>query len=212
MTTRIKGFIGTIREIADLTNLIALNAAIEAARAGADGRGFAVVADEVRDLAAQSLHAAGEARVLLEEITSQVSVVSGQMERGRETVSGVEGLSADAARALDAIVGTTGEAGRHAREIAATAADQLRAVDGLTGQIRRVAAGCVPALLHRGTTKFCNALPDLLRRDRRRQRGTKRHRNRVGQPLGPFPEEPAVFEAENTAPYPIQMHGNDRDL
>ena len=146
MTTRIKGFIGTIREIADLTNLIALNAAIEAARAGADGRGFAVVADEVRDLAAQSLHAAGEARVLLEEITSQVSVVSGQMERGRETVSGVEELSADAARALDAIVGTTGEAGRHAREIAATAADQLRAVDGLTGQIRRVAAGSARTL------------------------------------------------------------------
>ena len=83
MTTRIQGFIGTIREIADLTNLIALNAAIEAARAGAEGRGFAVVADEVRDLAAQSLHAAGEARHLLEEIADQVSAVSGQMERGR---------------------------------------------------------------------------------------------------------------------------------
>jgi methyl-accepting chemotaxis protein len=68
------------------------------------------------------------------------------MERGREAVTGVEGLSADAARALDAIVGTTGEAGRHAREIAATAADQLRAVDGLTGQIRRVAAGSARTL------------------------------------------------------------------
>jgi methyl-accepting chemotaxis protein len=146
MTTRIKGFIGTIREIADLTNLIALNAAIEAARAGAEGRGFAVVADEVRDLAAQSLHAAGEARHLLEEIADQVSAVSGQMERGREAVAGVEELSADAARALDAIVGTTGEAGRHARAIAATAADQLRAVDGLTGQIRRVAASSARTL------------------------------------------------------------------
>ncbi len=146
MTTRIKGFIGTIREIADLTNLIALNAAIEAARAGAEGRGFAVVADEVRDLAAQSLHAAGEARVLLEEITGQVAVVSGQMERGRDAVTGVEKLSEDAAGALDAIVGTTGEAGRHARAIAATAADQLRAVDGLTGQIRRVAAGSARTL------------------------------------------------------------------
>ena len=141
MTSRIKGFIGTIREIADLTNLIALNAAIEAARAGAEGRGFAVVADEVRDLAAQSLHAAGEARVLLEEITGQVAAVSGQMERGREAVTGVEELSADAAQALDAIVGTTGDAGRHARAIAATAAEQLRAVDGLTSQIQRVAAG-----------------------------------------------------------------------
>ena len=47
---------------------------------------------------------------------------------------------------LDAIVGTTGDAGRHARAIAATAAEQLRAVDGLTGQIRRVAAGSARAL------------------------------------------------------------------
>jgi methyl-accepting chemotaxis protein len=146
MTSRIKGFIGTIREIADLTNLIALNAAIEAARAGAEGRGFAVVADEVRDLAAQSLHAAGEARTLLEEITTLVGAVSSEMERGREAVTGVEELSADAARALDAIVGSTGEAESHARAIATTAAEQLRAVDGLTGQIRRVATGSARTL------------------------------------------------------------------
>jgi methyl-accepting chemotaxis protein len=141
LTTRISGFIGTIREIADLTNLIALNAAIEAARAGPEGRGFAVVADEVRDLAAQSLHAAREARVLLEEIGAQVTTVSEQMERGREAVSGVEELSADAAQALDAIVGTTSEAGRHAEAIAATASEQLGAVGGLSEQIERVAAG-----------------------------------------------------------------------
>ena len=141
LTARITGFIGTIREIADLTNLIALNAAIEAARAGAEGRGFAVVADEVRDLAAQSLHAAGEARGLLEEIGAQVSTVSRTMDRGREAVVGVEELSANAAQALEAIVGTTGEAGRHAQAIAASAADQLDAVGDLTGQIERVAAG-----------------------------------------------------------------------
>jgi methyl-accepting chemotaxis protein len=140
LTQRITGFIGTIREIADLTNLIALNAAIEAARAGREGRGFAVVASEVRDLAAQSLHAAREAGGLLGEITTQVSAVSGQMERGRDVVAGVEELSADAARALDAIVGTTGEAGGHAKAIAATAAQQRDAVNTLTGQIEQVAA------------------------------------------------------------------------
>ena len=141
LTTRISGFIGTIREIADLTNLIALNAAIEAARAGREGRGFAVVAEEVRDLAAQSLQAAREARVLLEEIGSQVALVSDQMEHGREAVAGVEELSADAAQALDAIVGTTSEAGRHAEAIAATASEQLGAVGGLGEQIARVAEG-----------------------------------------------------------------------
>jgi methyl-accepting chemotaxis protein len=140
LTQRITGFIGTIREIADLTNLIALNAAIEAARAGREGRGFAVVASEVRDLAAQSLHAAREAGALLGEITTQVSAVSAQMERGRDVVAGVEDLSADAAKALDAIVGTTGEAGGHAKAIAATAAQQRDAVDSLTGQIELVAA------------------------------------------------------------------------
>jgi methyl-accepting chemotaxis protein len=140
LTARITGFISTIREIADLTNLIALNAAIEAARAGREGKGFAIVADEVRDLAAQSLHAAGEARTLLEEIASQVTAVAGQMDRGREVVAGVEELSADAAHALDAIVGTTGEAGRHAQAIAATAAEQLTAVEGLGAQIEQVAA------------------------------------------------------------------------
>ncbi|MDF3053675.1 MAG: mcp40H9, partial [Geminicoccaceae bacterium] len=140
LTQRITGFIGTIREIADLTNLIALNAAIEAARAGREGRGFAVVACEVRDLAAQSLHAAGEAATLLGEIAEQVSAVSGQMDRGRDVVVGVEELSANAAKALDAIVGTTGEAGGHAQAIAATAAQQREAVDSLTGQIEQVAA------------------------------------------------------------------------
>ncbi len=140
LTQRITGFIGTIREIADLTNLIALNAAIEAARAGREGRGFAVVAAEVRDLAAQSLHAAREAGALLGEIADQVSSVSGQMERGRDVVVGVEELSADAAKALDAIVGTTGEAGNHAKAIATTAAQQRDAVESLSGQIEQVAA------------------------------------------------------------------------
>lgn len=140
LTHRITGFIGTIREIADLTNLIALNAAIEAARAGREGRGFAVVAAEVRDLAAQSLHAAREAGNLLGEITTQVTSVADQMEQGRDVVAGVEELSADAAQALDAIVGTTGEAGGHAKAIAATAAQQREAVNSLTGQIEQVAA------------------------------------------------------------------------
>jgi methyl-accepting chemotaxis protein len=138
-TKRITAFIGTIREIADLTSLIALNAAIEAARAGAGGRGFAIVADEIRDLAAQSLTAARDAGLLLGEVAGQVESVSTRMERGREVVAGVEELSTNAAGALDAIVGATGKAGEHARYVADTAAAQEQALEGLTRQVERLA-------------------------------------------------------------------------
>ncbi len=139
VTRRITGFIGTIREIADATNLIALNAAIEAARAGREGRGFAIVAEEVRNLAAQSLHAAREAGNLVSEIGAQVESVTSQMRRGEEIVGGVEDLSTDAATALDAISRATSEAGEHASLIAETATQQRRQVDTLSGQIERVA-------------------------------------------------------------------------
>ncbi len=140
VTQRITGFIGTIREIADLTNLIALNAAIEAARAGRDGRGFAVVADEVRNLAAQCLQATRESSALLAEIGEQVASVSAQMSRGQEAVAGVEELSAAAGEALEAILQATREAGERAEQIASAAATQQAAFAELTARIEQVAA------------------------------------------------------------------------
>jgi methyl-accepting chemotaxis protein len=152
VSNRLIGFIGTIREIADLTNLISLNAAIEAARAGQQGRGFAVVAEEVRQLAAQSGQASREAGGLVAAILSQVAQISDEMDRGQETVRGVEQLSADAARALEGIVTGTLDAGAHAHRIADTAARQEQAVHRLREQMEQVAAVSARTLEDANTT------------------------------------------------------------
>src|SRR5439155_755068 len=119
MSRRITGFIASIRELADMTNLLSLNAAIEAARAGKHGKGFGVVADEVRRLAEQSATAAAEAGELVQDIHTQVGEVVEQMRRGQVNVGGVEELSAAALEALDAIVAATAEATAHAGRIVA---------------------------------------------------------------------------------------------
>lgn len=138
-TQRIRRFLASIQEIAELTNVIALNASIEAHRAGEAGKGFAVVAEEIRQLAMQSGEASVEAGRLVADISTEVSGIGEQMERGQGLVSGVGGLSAEAARALDAIVRATHEAGQQARAIAAAEAAHEAASKRLSDQIRQVA-------------------------------------------------------------------------
>jgi methyl-accepting chemotaxis protein len=139
VTKRITGFIGSTREIADLTNLISLNAAIEAARAGQEGKGFAVVAAEVRDLADQSAVAAREAGGLLAAISDQVTEITAQMSHGERAVEGVEQLGEAAVEALEGIVTATRDAGASAQKIGETAGQQEGAFAKLQEQIGHLA-------------------------------------------------------------------------
>ena len=119
--------VAAIDDIADQTNLLALNAAVEAARAGEQGRGFAVVADEVRKLAERSQSATKEIADLIGGIQNGVAETVTAMEKGTQEVDGGYELASKAGQSLDDILSRSKDMGVQVEQIS-SAAQQLTAM------------------------------------------------------------------------------------
>lgn len=137
-TQQIGEIIASVTDIADQSNILAINAAIEAAKAGEQGKGFAVVAGEVRNLAEQSKQATAKVRSILIDIQKATNTAVLATEQGTRGVESGVGLTQSAGTVITQLTATLRNAAQSSQQIAAASRQQSIAMDQIVQAMREI--------------------------------------------------------------------------